>query len=68
MEVETIIQVNKIEFSLPKTKLTEEKKTTGSIRVPKAKSTGESSTSPMSINELLLDCDSYDLTSFCSSG
>ena len=41
MEVETIIQVNKIEFSLPKTKLTEEKKTTGSIRVPKAKSTGE---------------------------
>ena len=41
MEVETIIQVNKIKFSVPKTKLTDEKKTTGSIGVPKAKLTGE---------------------------
>ena len=41
MEVETIIQVNKLIFSIPKTKLNEEKKHTGRIEVPKAKLTGE---------------------------
>ena len=40
MEVETIIQVNKL-ISVPKTKLNEEKKHTGRIEVPKAKLTGE---------------------------
>ena len=42
MEVETIIQVNKLIFFLyQKTKLNEEKKHTGRIEVPKAKLTGE---------------------------
>ena len=40
MEVETIIQVNKL-ISVPKTKLNEEKKHTGRIEVPKTKLTGE---------------------------